>query len=188
VFAAADGTVLAQRKLRLVASDTPRVATATLGYSLNGESAWRALSAEPDAGEGSIRGAAWNGLTPVTPPLASAPPVSLGRILDTEDKGSGAGSRPRAADIRPDKHRRARRKRRAKLTKVPTGGILVNHLGQIQDAIEREEDGFTSPDGRAWTIKYCDGGNFVVHPADAFVPLANFSAEYTRRAAPRSRR
>jgi hypothetical protein len=188
VFAAADGNVLAQRKLRLVASDTPRVATATLGYSLSGESAWRALSAEPDAGEGSIRGAAWNGLTPVTPPLASAPPVSLGRILDTEDKGSGAGSRSRAADIRPDKHRRARRKRRAKLTRVPTGGILVNYLGQIQDAIEREEDGFTSPDGHAWTIKYCDGGNFVVRPADALVPLANFSAEYTRRAAPRSRR
>jgi hypothetical protein len=188
VFAVANGAVLAQRKLRLVTSDTPRVAAATLGYSLKGESARRALSAEPDPGEGSIRGAAWNGLTPVTPALASAPPAFLGRILDTEDNDSGAGSRLPAADIRPDKHRRARRKRRATLTKVPTGGIFEEYLGQIQDAIEREEDGFIAPDGRAWTIRYYDSGHFVVRPIDALVPLANFSAEYISRAAPRFRR
>jgi hypothetical protein len=188
VFAAANGTVLAQRKMRLVASDTPRVSAAALGYSLNGQSAWRAVSAEPDAGDHAVRGAAWEALTAVAPPLASVPPVSLGPMLRAEDQSSGGRARQqRAADIRPEKHRRERRKRRAKITKVSSAGILDKYLGHIQDAVEREEEGFTAPDGRAWWIKYYDNGDIVVRPRDALVPFGRYSVKYTIRATARGR-
>jgi hypothetical protein len=186
VFAAAKGSVLAQRKMRLVTSDTPRLPAAALGYSLDGQSAWRALSAEPEPGDHLVRGAAWEGLTPVDPPIASVPPVSLGRVVQPEDQAIGGAARQaRASDIRPEKHRRQRRTRRAKLTRISSGNF--DYMGHVRDAVEREEDGFTDPDGRAWSIRYFDGGDIVVRPRDAFVPMARFSAEYAIRATARGR-
>jgi hypothetical protein len=133
-------STLASRKLQLVSSDTPRVATKTLGHALGGGfgviSARNAVSAGPAADAGTVRGACWGELKPLPEPVSMHPPSSLARLadepVDRDDEALTLGPVP---DLRPDRYKRRTTPRRPMRDAVDTTSPKPRYEREIRDAV-----------------------------------------------------
>jgi hypothetical protein len=178
LFVTASGKALAQRKIRLVSSDTPRLPKSPLGYRISDAAPWAALSADNEAPR-AVRGALWQRL-PGGPPPGSRPPTTLTPpISDSSDDDDDRLSLSYTQDVRPEQYTR-RKKRRPTSIKQIVGfeSVFTTYETQFHDAVAETNDEVRTPDGRKWRLKYHDNDEVSVSPVNGFVPMTRYAVTY----------
>jgi hypothetical protein len=177
LFIVRGSKTLAQKKLRVVSSNTPRAEFRGLAHA--DVTGWHALSAgQAQEARTSVRGARWAELEQANGEFEQIyPPASLKLattpIEEAEDEHAALGV---MRDIRPEMYRRRRRpRRRAILHALGNDSSLPDLNGpELAEAAGSGAETFVAADGKTWCIRYFENGEIVVRPPKGFVPLARF--------------
>jgi hypothetical protein len=182
LFAIANDKTVAQRRLRTVSSDTPRAEARAFAHAHTDP--WNAISALPRSDTCTVVGADWAELQQrdLLPPEAR-PPVNLAVAPGQAEPEERERNLEPTQDVRPEKFRQPRIKRRSTGLKTVPGAVAgasirSRYEHEIRQAVDQQAGSFKAPDGRLWTIRYFDNDEIVVRPKGAFAPMGRFEVSY----------